>query len=73
MAQTEAERRIAVEQAVANTRIEGHLPTPEYLADFDAFIQGKMTLDEVRARSMARAQELDEASRNKHLTTPRAA
>jgi Antitoxin VbhA len=69
MALTEAERRIGVEQALANTRIEGHVPTPEFLADFDAFIEGKLTLDEVRARSKARI----DARQNSELTTPRAA
>ena len=64
-AMTEAERRIAAEQALANTRIEGHVPTAEFLADFDAFIEGKLTLDEVRARSTERASALDQAARTK--------
>ena len=64
-AMTEAERRIAAEQALANTRIEGHVPTAEFLADFDALIQGTMTLDEVRERSTERASALDQAARTK--------
>jgi Antitoxin VbhA len=62
-AMSEAERRIAAEQALANTRIEGHVPTPEFLADFDAFIQGTLTLDDVRERSTERARALDQAAR----------
>ena len=64
-AMTEAERRIGVEQALANTRIEGHVPTAEFSADFEAFIEGKLTLDDVRARSTARATALDQAARTK--------
>jgi Antitoxin VbhA len=62
-AMTEAERRIAAEQALANTRIEGHVATAEFLADFEAFIEGKLTLDEVRDRSTERASALDQAAR----------
>ena len=52
---TEAERRIAHEQALANTRIEGHQPTPEFLADVKAVVEGAVTPDEARAASLARA------------------
>ena len=62
-AMTEAERRIGVEQALANTRIEGHVPTAEFSADREAFVKGTLTLDEVRARSTARATALDQAAR----------
>jgi hypothetical protein len=54
---TEAERRYATAQALASTRIEGHVPTPEFLADCDATIAGTMTNDEARARSLARVLE----------------
>ena len=47
---TEAERRFAHEQALANTRIEGHVPTPEFLADCEAVIAGTMTEDEALAK-----------------------
>ena len=40
---TEAQRQFANEQALASTRIEGHIPTPEFLADCDAVIAGVMT------------------------------
>lgn len=59
---TEAERRFAHEQALANTRIEGHVPTPEFLADSEAVIAGTMTEDEARARSLARALAKDRAA-----------
>ncbi|HUN01117.1 MAG: hypothetical protein B7X12_07280 [Halothiobacillus sp. 20-53-49] len=52
---TESERRYAHEQALASTRLEGHIPTPEFLADCEANIKGTMTNEQVRARSLARA------------------
>jgi hypothetical protein len=52
---TEAERRHAIEQAIANTRIEGHEPTGEFLADMEQLAQGAMTPAQVRAASLARA------------------
>jgi hypothetical protein len=52
---TVATRRLAHEQALANTRIEGHIPTPEFLADTEAVIAGKITPDQARAASLARA------------------
>ena len=64
-AMTEAERRIGVEQALANTRIEGHVPTAEFSADREVYVKGTMTLDEVRDRSTERASALDQAARTK--------
>jgi hypothetical protein len=58
MIPTEADLRLAHAQALANTRIEGHEPTPEFLADCEAVNRGQMTLTEARARSLARAQTL---------------
>jgi hypothetical protein len=52
---TKAERRLAHEQALASTRIEGHAPTPEFLADCAAVIEGTMTREQARAASLARA------------------
>ncbi len=60
---TEAERRLAYEQALANTRIEGHVPTAEFLADCEAEIQGTMTLEQVHARILERALAKDRAAR----------
>lgn len=54
---TEAQRRYATAQALASTRLEGHVPTPEYLADCEAVIAGTMTGEEARARSLARVME----------------
>lgn len=52
---TEVERQFAHEQALANTRIEGHIPTSEFLADCEAVINGAMTRERARANSLARA------------------
>lgn len=57
MSYDEHERREAYRQAIASTRLEGHEPTPEFLADRKAVIQGTMTPDQARSRSLARAIE----------------
>ena len=44
-----------MKEAIANTVIEGHVPTPEFLADCEAVVTGWMTHAEARARSLARA------------------
>ena len=54
-AETAAERRASLDQALASTRLEGHVPTPEFLADCEDYIAGRITRDEVMARSAARA------------------
>lgn len=54
---TEAERRYNLNQALASTRIEGHGPTAEFLADCEAMIKGEITREEAMARSRARAME----------------
>lgn len=59
---SEAERRWAHEQALANTRISGHAPTPEFLADAEAVIKGTITNEEARAASLARALAKDQAA-----------
>ena len=59
---TEAERRLAHEQALANARIEGHVPSAESLADSEAVIAGTMTREQARARSLARALAKDRAA-----------
>lgn len=53
------QRKAAFDQALASTRIEGHEPTPEFLADVDRVIAGDMTDDEMAAESLRRARELD--------------
>jgi hypothetical protein len=52
---TKEERRWAHEDALASTRIEGHVPTPEFLADCEAVLAGTMTRDQARAAILARA------------------
>lgn len=52
---TKAERRLARDEALANTRIEGHVPTPEFLADFDSVVDGRMTPEQAIEASLARA------------------
>jgi hypothetical protein len=59
---TEAERRWAHEQALASTRIEGHVPTPEFLADCEEEIRGLITPEEVIARALVRARAEDRAA-----------
>nr|WP_145549807.1 antitoxin VbhA family protein [Variovorax boronicumulans] len=59
---TKAQRRLAHEQALADTRIEGHQPSPEFLADCEAVIEGTMTHDQARAASLARALAKDKAA-----------
>ncbi|MBL8279604.1 MAG: antitoxin VbhA family protein [Pelomonas sp.] len=41
---TLAERRMRLEQALASTRIEGHQPSPEFLADMEALITGSFVM-----------------------------
>lgn len=68
MKSTEAKRRLAHQQALASTRISGHEPTPEFLADVEAVIKGTMTQDQARAASLARALAKDRAARNQGTT-----
>jgi hypothetical protein len=58
---TKAQRRLAHEQALASTRIEGHKPTPEFLADCEAVVEGTMTIEQAGAASLARALAKDRA------------
>lgn len=52
-------RRRGMEQALASSRIEGHVPSPEFLADVEAYVTGNMTGDQVRAASLQRALAAD--------------
>lgn len=47
--------RWASKQALASGRIEGHIPTTEFLADCAAVNAGNQTMDQLRAASLARA------------------
>lgn len=59
---TKAQRRLNHNQALASTRIEGHKPSEEFLADCEAVIEGSMTRDQARAASLARALAKDKAA-----------
>ncbi len=59
---TAAKRRASLDQALASTRLEGHVPTPEFLADCEDFIAGRITRDEAMARSTARALAAERAA-----------
>ncbi|MGJ7499393.1 antitoxin VbhA family protein [Variovorax sp. ZT5P49] len=52
---TQEKRRDAMTQALANTRIAGHEPTPRFLADVAAVVEGKMTYEQAIRTSAARA------------------
>ncbi|QNK67249.1 antitoxin VbhA family protein [Variovorax sp. PAMC26660] len=52
---TQEKRRDAMAQALANTRLAGHEPTPRFLADVAAVVAGKMTYDQAIRASAARA------------------
>ena len=61
-ADTAAGRRASLDQALTSTRLEGHVPTPEFLADCEDFIAGRITRDEIMARSTARALAAERAA-----------
>ena len=54
-----AERRMRLEQALASTRIEGHQPSGEFLADMQAMVDGQLSDEEVRRRIIERARAAD--------------
>lgn len=58
---TKAERRLAHEQALASSRLSGHQPSAEFLADCEAVIEGTMTSEQAIAASVARALAEDQA------------
>ena len=59
---SEARHRYWMEDAIANTRIEGHEPSPEFLADCERLVRGEMPSDEVGAASLRRALAADAAA-----------
>lgn len=61
-----AERRMRLEQALASTRIEGHEPGPEFLADMEAMVTGQLSAEEVRRRIIERAHEADRRAMADH-------
>lgn len=62
-----AMRRWHLEQALASTRLEGHVPSADFLADCEAMITGQLTADEVRVRVIQRAKDADASA----MGTPR--
>lgn len=50
-----AQRRWASEQSLASARIEGFVPTADFLADCEAYVEGTMTNDEAGERCLQRA------------------
>ena len=56
---TQHERRSAMEQGLANTRIEGHVPNAGFLADCERMIRGEITSEEMRSNSLKRAKGRD--------------
>jgi len=54
---SECERGWWCRQALASTCIEGHVPTPEFLADCAACVAGEISSEDARARSLARVQQ----------------
>ncbi len=45
--------------ALASTRIDGHQPSLEFLADMQAMVDSQLDAEEVRRRIIERAQEAD--------------
>lgn len=61
---SEIDRQQAAEQALANTHIEGHQPTGEFLGDVQRVVKGEATIEEALAASRARALAQDEGARD---------
>jgi len=53
--QQKQDRQFAVDQALANSRVEGYAPTAGDLADFAAFADGDLSVEEFKARSLTAA------------------
>lgn len=54
-----AKRSMRLEQALASTRLEGHQPNAEFLADMQAMVDGQLSAEEVRGRIIERARAAD--------------
>lgn len=52
---TPEQRQRALELALAETRIEGHEPSPGFLGDVHQIAQGALSLEQARARALERA------------------
>ena len=51
---TETERRVSVEMAFANSRLEGLAETPEMVHDAEDYIAGRVTADELLEQTRAK-------------------
>lgn len=49
-----AGRRADLDQVLASTRLSGHVPTPEFLADCEDYIAGRIALEGILARTVDR-------------------
>lgn len=63
---TKAARQQAVEQALASAVLEGYTPTVGFFADARAVINGSITIEQARARSLERALNALEGKVRKH-------
>ncbi len=54
---------------MASTRIEGHQPSPEFLADMQAMVDGQLSAEEVRRRIIERARAADRRGGDLRLET----
>lgn len=52
-------RKHFVEEALANSRIEGHVPSKADVADWNAYVNGVQTLDETEGRIVQRTLQGD--------------
>lgn len=66
---TTQERCDAMAQALATTRIAGHEPTPRFLEDVAAVVEGTMTYDQAIRASAARASDRDGIKLPEHPET----
>lgn len=58
---TKEERRYAMAQALANTRLAGHQPSQVFLVDVTAVVEGAMSYDDAIRASAARARGSDKS------------
>lgn len=60
---TESEGRLFMRQAIANTVIEGHNPSPEFLRDAEKVVIGVMTTEQAIEAAAARAKAKEAAKK----------
>ena len=62
MNDSNAERRWAMEQAIANSKIEGFIPDQDFLAMADKIVDGEVSTEEAIAIFVAQAHAEDRAA-----------